>query len=104
MIAPERIDEKKVWELDVDDSVWQDVGLDDDDDEPPLWLSNDGVRKGIPAMLDLERSKEEDLELAKERRAMQLWFSEEWEIVKVAMDRAGTLFNADVRAIADTVL
>ncbi|KAJ7909808.1 hypothetical protein B0H13DRAFT_1877310 [Mycena leptocephala] len=66
VIAPERIDEKKVWELDVDDSVWQDVGLDDDDDEPPLWLSNDGVRKGIPAMLDLERSKEEDLELAKE--------------------------------------
>ncbi|KAJ6568559.1 hypothetical protein B0H19DRAFT_1256310 [Mycena capillaripes] len=46
-IAPEPIDEKKVWELDVDDAIWQDVGLDDDDDEgdTPIWLSDDNVRK-----------------------------------------------------------
>ncbi|KAJ7615780.1 hypothetical protein DFH06DRAFT_1013158 [Mycena polygramma] len=92
-IAPQPIDEKKVWELDVDDGIWQDVGLDDDDDEgaaAPLWLSNDPVRKGIPAMLDLQRADEEDRELAKERRAMQMWFSEEWKIVNVAMERADT--------------
>ncbi|KAJ7917867.1 hypothetical protein B0H13DRAFT_1608008, partial [Mycena leptocephala] len=102
-VAPEPIDEKKVWELDVDNSVWQDVGLDDDDEEPPLWLKDEGVRKGIPAMLDLARSKEEDLELAKECRAMQVWFTEEWEIVKVAMQRAGKcFFPAKSSAQADT--
>ncbi|KAF7337379.1 hypothetical protein MSAN_02264000 [Mycena sanguinolenta] len=37
-IAPDRIDPKKVYALDVDDSIWQDVGLEDDDDraEPPV--------------------------------------------------------------------
>ncbi|KAJ6564318.1 hypothetical protein B0H19DRAFT_1258773 [Mycena capillaripes] len=91
-IAPEPIDEKKVWELDVDDAIWQDVGLDDDDDEgdAPIWLSDDNVRKGIPAMLDLQRAYEEDLELAKERGAMQMWFAEEWRVVNAAMERADT--------------
>ncbi|KAJ6534907.1 hypothetical protein B0H19DRAFT_964070, partial [Mycena capillaripes] len=80
--------------LDVDDAIWQDVGLDDDDGEgdAPIWLSDDNVRKGIPAMLDLQRADEEDLELAKEWRAMQMWFAEEWQVVNVAMERAGKRF------------
>ncbi|KAJ6568560.1 hypothetical protein B0H19DRAFT_1256312 [Mycena capillaripes] len=41
-------------------------------------------------MLDLQRADEEDLELAKERRAMQMWFGEEWRVVNVAMERADT--------------
>ncbi|KAJ7729056.1 hypothetical protein B0H16DRAFT_1734416 [Mycena metata] len=97
-VAPQRIDPKTVWQLEVDDAIWQDVGLDDDLDgdgendewqtEPPLWLANESVRKGIVAMLDLERADEEDRELAKERRSLQLWFSEEWEIVNEAMEAA----------------
>lgn len=75
-VAPQRIDPKTVWQLEVDDAIWQDVGLDDDLDgdgendewqtEPPLWLANEAVCKGIVAILDLERADEEDRELAKE--------------------------------------
>ncbi|KAJ7111122.1 hypothetical protein C8R46DRAFT_932834 [Mycena filopes] len=101
-VAPVPIDPKTVWQLDVDDEIWQDVGLDDDDGdegeqedqndaaqtEPPLWLKSEAVRKGILAMLDLERAAEEDRVLAKERRALQVWFSEEWEVVNTAMGAA----------------
>ncbi|KAJ7761334.1 hypothetical protein B0H16DRAFT_1456074 [Mycena metata] len=76
-------------------------GLDDDLDgneennewqpEPPLWLANEAVRKGIVAMLDLERADEEDRELAKERRSLQLWFSEEWEIWQRSISTDDTL-------------
>ncbi|KAF7353282.1 hypothetical protein MSAN_01516100 [Mycena sanguinolenta] len=70
-IAPDRIDPKKVYALDVDDSIWQDVGLEDDDDraEPP----------------PLDRADEEDAMLAKERRSMRAWFIEEWDVVNMAM-------------------
>ncbi|KAF7330720.1 hypothetical protein MSAN_02444600 [Mycena sanguinolenta] len=58
-IAPDRIDPKKVYALDVDDSIWQDVGLEDDDDraEPPPWLTDDKVRGGIRAVLQLDRAR-----------------------------------------------
>ncbi|KAF7373890.1 hypothetical protein MSAN_00601300 [Mycena sanguinolenta] len=86
-IAPDRIDPKKVYALDVDDSIWQDVGLEDDDDraEPPPWLTDDKVRGGIRAVLQLDRADEEDAMLAKERRSMRAWFIEEWDVVNMAM-------------------
>ncbi|KAJ6606679.1 hypothetical protein DFH09DRAFT_1067431 [Mycena vulgaris] len=94
-VEPQKIDPKTVWQLDVDDGIWQDVGLDNDDNDeagpqaaPPLWLSS--VRSEIQVMLDLSHADEEDAELVKERRLMQVWFAEEWEIVNVAMGRADT--------------
>ncbi|KAJ7061896.1 hypothetical protein B0H15DRAFT_746585, partial [Mycena belliarum] len=65
-IAPVEIPAKGIWKLDVDDAVWEDVGLDDDEisaTEPPPWLSDEKVCSGIKAMLELDRSAEEDLRL-----------------------------------------
>ncbi|KAJ7857948.1 hypothetical protein B0H14DRAFT_2578119 [Mycena olivaceomarginata] len=55
-----------MWELDVDDTIFQEVGLDgrDDDGEPPLWLCNKKVRTGIKAMLELDQCDEEDAQFA----------------------------------------
>ncbi|KAJ7127206.1 hypothetical protein C8R44DRAFT_830670 [Mycena epipterygia] len=91
-IAPERIESGTLYALDVDDAIWQDVGLLDDDKgvEPPLWLSDDSVRSGIRAMLDLDRANEEDIILAKERRSLRAWFAEEWTIMNVAITDAET--------------
>ncbi|KAE9383043.1 hypothetical protein BT96DRAFT_770065, partial [Gymnopus androsaceus JB14] len=67
-ISPVRIEMEGLFNLDVDDDIWLDIGLgyDDDDDNgggigsaPPLWLSNDNVRAGIRAMLDRDRCLEE---------------------------------------------
>ncbi|KAE9391464.1 hypothetical protein BT96DRAFT_959544 [Gymnopus androsaceus JB14] len=93
-ISPVRIEMEGLFNLDVDDDIWLDIGLgyDDDDDNgggigsaPPLWLSNDNVRAGIRAMLDRDRCLEERKCLLNERDAMQEWFSEEWKVVLTAM-------------------
>lgn len=89
-ICPDKIESKGLFALDVDDVIWQDVGLNDDgSDEPPRWLCDVSVRTGILAMLDLDRCEEEELRLRHERRAMQEWFSEEWDIVNTAYRNTG---------------
>jgi hypothetical protein len=76
----------------VDDVIWQDVGLNDDDwEDPPRWLCDAEVRSGILAMLDLDRCEEEESRLRNERRAMQEWFSEEWDTVNAAHENTGAL-------------
>ncbi|KAG6818664.1 hypothetical protein H0H92_002557, partial [Tricholoma furcatifolium] len=42
-ICPQKIDTKGLYALDVDDTIWQDSGLNDDDDStaPPPWLANE---------------------------------------------------------------
>lgn len=89
-VAPAEIDPKGIWALDVNDDIWQDVGLDDEDNEtePPLWLKSETVRNGIKAMLELDRCDEEKPRLFHECRALQYWLSEEWDVVGSAMAEA----------------
>jgi hypothetical protein len=51
----------ELFSLDVDDGIWQDIGLDEtaDTDVPPLWLSDKKVRKGIQGVLLRDRCDEE---------------------------------------------
>ncbi len=81
--APAKIDTKGLYSLDIDDDIWQDVGLQDDDTssaEPPAWLSSDSVREGIKGVLAKDRCDEEDTRLIHERCALQEWLSEEWSM------------------------
>ncbi|KAJ7883156.1 hypothetical protein B0H14DRAFT_3750115 [Mycena olivaceomarginata] len=93
-LAPRPIPDGQLWKLDVDDDIWEDVGLDDDETEeqttPPPWLCDDGVRAGIKALLQIDRCREEDIRLKKERAALQVWFAEEWALVNHALEEAGT--------------
>ncbi|KAJ7874854.1 hypothetical protein B0H13DRAFT_2348424 [Mycena leptocephala] len=63
---------KGLWQLDVNDTIFQDIGLDDNDDgstEPPLWLCNEQVQqRGCPVV------------------AREVWFAEEWDIVSKATE------------------
>jgi hypothetical protein len=74
-----------LFQLDVDDDIWQDVGLDDENSGPiPKWLGDDGVRQGIKFLLQLDRCEEEERRLIKERRAIQ-----EWDKVTNAINASG---------------
>ncbi|KAF8147021.1 hypothetical protein K438DRAFT_1989989 [Mycena galopus ATCC 62051] len=89
-VALKPIDRDSIWGLDVNDEIWQDIGLDDayDQTEPPLWLKGDKVRNGIRAMLEVDRCDEEKPRLFHECRALHYWLSEEWVAVKLAIAEA----------------
>ncbi|KAF8230365.1 hypothetical protein L208DRAFT_1184173, partial [Tricholoma matsutake] len=47
-IIPEKVIMTGLFALDVDDAIWQDIGLADEESaDLPLWLCNDAVRSGI---------------------------------------------------------
>lgn len=85
--APTPISAAGIWTLDVDDEIWQDVGLNDNGDlqHPPLWLSNDKMKKGIRGILLKDRADEELRRLRNERRGLYEWMAEEWKVLGLAM-------------------
>ncbi|EPS94432.1 hypothetical protein FOMPIDRAFT_128943 [Fomitopsis schrenkii] len=87
-IVPEPIRNDGLFKLDVDDTIWQDVGLGDEDDDGvqvPRWLGDESVRSGIKAQLLVDRCTEESNHLSQERCAMQLWMQEEWASLEHAI-------------------
>ncbi|KAJ7757316.1 hypothetical protein B0H14DRAFT_3096603 [Mycena olivaceomarginata] len=58
MVALSPIPAKDIVQLDIDNTIWQDMGL-DEDTEPAAWLVNDKVRAGIRTMLQKDRCNEE---------------------------------------------
>ncbi len=73
-IAPLPIESEGLFKLDVDDDIWQDIGLTDETDNlnsVPLWLGDENVRRGIKALLELDRCHEEESRLIAECLSMQ---------------------------------
>jgi len=93
-VAPEPIDQDGLFQLDVDDGIWQDIGLGEDDMvNVPRWLGDENVRKGIRSLLELDRCLEEEIRISKERCAMQEWMMEEWACVEAGLQTSGD-YNA----------
>ena len=62
-VAPQIIEHGGLFKLDVDDDIWQDVGLEDDDYQDIAlthWLLDEKVHQGILAMLELDHCSEEE--------------------------------------------
>jgi hypothetical protein len=71
-VLPRRILAEELWDLDVDSALWRDPALDDDqDDVKPGWKWNPNIRRGIRAMLVVDRCTEEEQRLREERRILQ---------------------------------
>ncbi|KAI5986720.1 hypothetical protein EDC04DRAFT_2913231 [Pisolithus marmoratus] len=76
--APLLIARDALFKLDVDDYIWQDVGLwDYSDGFLPPWLADEKVQSGIRSLLEMRRCEEEERHLCKGKKALVLWFSEE---------------------------
>ena len=87
-IAPLPIVLDRLFKLDVDDDIWQDIGLTNETDdmtEIPAWLGNNDVRDGIKALLEHDRCVEEMERVKHERVCMQEWFKEEWVVAQEAI-------------------
>ena len=82
---PKVLDIDRLFNIDLDESVWEDAGLDlDDGDMPPAWLADEATREGIKAVQLFDRASEELLRLQHEFSALVLWLSEELQAVQSA--------------------
>ncbi|KAF9070196.1 hypothetical protein BDP27DRAFT_1362776 [Rhodocollybia butyracea] len=89
-VAPLKIEMEGLFDLDVDNNIWLDIGLgyeEEDETVHPLWLSNDMVRKAIHALLDRDRCHEDWVRILAERNTMEEWFNKEWRVVHASMDK-----------------
>jgi hypothetical protein len=94
VVLPQPIDTHNLFALDVDDDIWQDVGLDDEEEGlVPAWLESENVRNGIKALLNHDRCLEEEDCIQRERAAMQLWKNEEWVVLQQACADYGEYAN-----------
>ncbi|KAG6904125.1 hypothetical protein DXG01_012428, partial [Tephrocybe rancida] len=85
-ICPKQLELKGIFDLDVDDTIWEDIGLEEGTPAaPPPWLADEDVRAGIKAMLEQDRCLEEEVRLQHECRSMRVWLSEEWRLVNLAL-------------------
>ncbi|KAI5994553.1 hypothetical protein F5J12DRAFT_726322, partial [Pisolithus orientalis] len=99
-IAPLLIPRDSLFKLDVDDDIWQDIGLGDDSDGLlPPWLADEKVHSGIRSLLELRHCEEEERCLLQERRALTEWFSEEWGCVQKTRQNVDLAYELDCRAL-----
>lgn len=73
-LYPKALPKEGLYTLDVDSPIWDDSGLNDQDNvDIPLWLGDDEVRQAIPALLTLQRCDEEVARLRAECERLRLW-------------------------------
>ncbi|KAG6904568.1 hypothetical protein DXG01_009026, partial [Tephrocybe rancida] len=85
-ICPKQLELKGVFDLDVDNTIWEDIRLEEGMlAAPPPWLADKDMRVGIKALLEHDCCIEEEVHLRHECRSMRVWLSEEWCIVNLAL-------------------
>ncbi|KAL4063317.1 hypothetical protein J3A83DRAFT_4106824, partial [Scleroderma citrinum] len=65
-IPPPPIPLKGIFQLDVDSDNWQNVGLEECYSNPPCWLADESVQKGIRLTLEVGYCNEEERRLSRE--------------------------------------
>ncbi|KAG1797810.1 uncharacterized protein HD556DRAFT_1440770 [Suillus plorans] len=90
--------------LDVDDNIWQDVGLDDDTMVLPAWLSDDAVRNGIHLQLEVDWCMEKKARLMCERAVIQEWMLAEWGAIRGASNNADAVMSFHLQSRVDELV
>jgi hypothetical protein len=89
--VPRKLNTATLFRLDVDDEIWNEDGLlEEDISNPPGWLANQMIRDAIPAMLDRDRIREETERLDAEEKRLMFWLRYEiMDIQRVLLDFRG---------------
>ncbi|KAI6016342.1 hypothetical protein BKA83DRAFT_4128954 [Pisolithus microcarpus] len=103
-IPPLPIPTKGIFQLDVDSDIWQDSGSGEGSSEPPNWLADAGVHKGIRLMLEVDQCNEEERRLSREQSVLQEWFSMEWQNLQRALENAAEYYKYHLQLHSHTLL
>ncbi|KIK74503.1 hypothetical protein PAXRUDRAFT_175550, partial [Paxillus rubicundulus Ve08.2h10] len=88
-VPPLPIQCDNLFKLDVDNMIWQDVRLEYELLEAPMWLADDQVHRGICSMPKLDCFEEEERRLMREHCILQEWFMAEWLAMEWSLVDAG---------------
>lgn len=89
-VAPPKVNVERLFNLDVDEDIWQDIGLEEDEGTAlARWQIDPQVREGIRYMQEVDRCEEEEDRLAHERACLQEWICDEWDAVDEALTSFG---------------
>ncbi|KAF9514979.1 hypothetical protein BS47DRAFT_1450002 [Hydnum rufescens UP504] len=79
LIIPPPIEMKGLFSLDVDNDIWQDIGLADDEfgGQVPPWLGDEDVRNGIQIVQEIMNCHDELYLCECEQSSLQHWFNDE---------------------------
>ncbi|KAJ7053123.1 hypothetical protein C8F01DRAFT_1330923 [Mycena amicta] len=83
--APERLREDHIFELDIDDSIWLDIGLAEDEGDIPEALLDAELRTLIRALLQKQRAEEELHRLRREHGHLRAYLASEWEAIQITI-------------------
>ncbi|KAI6143510.1 hypothetical protein EDD17DRAFT_1781808 [Pisolithus thermaeus] len=95
---------KGIFQLDVDSNIWQDCEPGEGSSEPPRWLADEAVHKGIRLMLEVDRCNEEERRLSREWSVLQEWFSMEWKSLHRALENEAENYKYHLKAHKHTLL
>ena len=84
--VPASMANANLWDLDVDDDLWMDIARDDryENENLPKWLYDMPTKKGIRAMLEIQRCDEELDQLDHERGVLYSWLQVQAEQLRLA--------------------
>ncbi|KAI6032412.1 hypothetical protein EDC04DRAFT_2868938 [Pisolithus marmoratus] len=85
-IHPPYISGDTIFSLDVDDEIWNDIGL--DEGTLPCWLADETVRQGIRLQLEVNHCNEEVERLSWECCNLQEWMIDQWKGLGIALQTA----------------
>ncbi|KAG6909533.1 hypothetical protein DXG01_016926 [Tephrocybe rancida] len=100
-ICPKQLELKGIFDLDVDDTIWEDIGLEEGTPAAlPPWLTDKDMCAGIKALLERDHCLEE-VHLQHECHSMRVWLLEEWHIVNLALGTVHSLDFGDIMSLPD---
>ena len=78
-VIPPPIEMKGLFSLDVDNDIWQDIGLANDEfgGKVPPWLGDEDVQNGIQLVQEITNCSDELYLCERERFSLQHWFNDE---------------------------
>jgi hypothetical protein len=88
--VPRSIDVANLFNTDVTSSIWDSFGLDDSDDEDaPLWQSDEQIKHGVVDFLDSSRCNEEEERIWWEISSLTQWAVSEAQSIAAAWTSHG---------------
>ncbi|EIW73772.1 hypothetical protein CONPUDRAFT_68424, partial [Coniophora puteana RWD-64-598 SS2] len=90
VVLPLKIDCDGIFALDVDDNIWDDVGLDESSTNAARWMSDSNIRIGIRHVLTFDRCEEEKARVRAERTRLQEWSRGTWDALVNVTNNQGS--------------